>query len=381
MLGHSIAPPLRTKRTLEHSLDFVRDLAGPGPLTADAEVTEPAAPARSASSPSAPVKPEPQPKPAYPPAAAKPTQHGPEGVRFDFNLGCRVSVPPGQWRIKLRDLDTGNILYETEVKEALVSSRKRYYLRCGIEVFAGGKLVFEHRYSAENRDVLIQFPVGTLGDVLAWFPFAARFADVHRCRLTCAMSGLIIPLLRDAYPQIRFVTHEEVRPELYYATYYMGLFFDDADNTWQPCDFRHVGLHRTAAYILGVDPAEQSPLLALPDESRPIVEPYVCIAAQSSSQAKYWNNPHGWREVVAHLEAGRLSCHLHRPKASAWRWSHLEPHPARGGRRDWRPTARRACALAAARRSFYRAVERVVMACLGRRYADSAHQRLHSSDQ
>lgn len=27
-------------------------------------------------------------------------------------------------------------------------------------------------------------------------------------------------------------------------------------------------------------------------------EPCVCIAVQSSSQAKHWNNPHGWREVV-----------------------------------------------------------------------------------
>jgi autotransporter strand-loop-strand O-heptosyltransferase len=282
-------------------------------------------------------------KPAYPPAAARPTQQGTRGIRFDFNLGCRVSVPPGEWRIRLRDLDTGNILYETEVKQALVSSRKRYYLRCGIEVFAGGELVFEHRYSAENRDVLIQFPVGTLGDVLAWFPFAARFAEVRGCRLTCAMSGLIIPLLREAYPHIRFVTHEEVEPEQYYATYYMGLFFDDADNTWQPCDFRHVGLHRTAAYILGVDPAEGPPKIALPDESRPIPEPYVCIAAQSSSQAKYWNNPHGWREVIRYLKqvGYRVVCIDQKPvHGGALVWNHI-PHGAEDETGD-RPLVERA---------------------------------------
>lgn len=28
-------------------------------------------------------------------------------------------------------------------------------------------------------------------------------------------------------------------------------------------------------------------------------QPYVCIAVQSSSQAKPWNNSRGWREVVA----------------------------------------------------------------------------------
>lgn len=223
LLGTRSAQPLRTKRTLERSLDFGRDLDNSGSLTADTatEEVDRAAP-RTVAAPPSSAEPDPKPKPAYPPAAATPTQQGPSGIRFDFNLGCRVSVPKGDWRIRLRDLDTGNILYETEVKQAVVSSRKRYYLRCGIEVFARGELVFEHRYSATDRDVLIQFPVGTLGDVLAWFPFAARFADVHGCRLTCAMSGLIIPLLRDAYPHVRFVTHEEVEPERFYATYYMG---------------------------------------------------------------------------------------------------------------------------------------------------------------
>ena len=39
-------------------------------------------------------------------------------------------------------------------------------------------------------------------------------------------------------------------------------------------------------YILGVDPAEEAPRLALPDEARPIAEPYAVIAAQSSSGCK-----------------------------------------------------------------------------------------------
>lgn len=70
--------------------------------------------------------------------------------------------------------------------------------------------LLSHEYDSRDREVLIHFPIGTLGDTMGWFPYAARFAEVHGCRLTCAMSGLIIPLLRDAYPAIRFVTHEQV---------------------------------------------------------------------------------------------------------------------------------------------------------------------------
>jgi autotransporter strand-loop-strand O-heptosyltransferase len=66
------------------------------------------------------------------------------------------------------------------------------------------------------------------------------------------------------------------------ATYSTGLFFDDKDFMFQPCDFRHVGLHRTAGYILGVDPTEMPPRIAIPDSSRPIAEPYVVIGTQST---------------------------------------------------------------------------------------------------
>ncbi len=248
-----------------------------------------------------------KPKSAYPPPALVPTQEGPRGIRYDFNLGARVLLPPGNWRVRLRDLDTGNILFESENQGALIASAKRFFVRFGIEVWADSEPVFTHRYNCAGQDVLIQFPIGTLGDILAWFPYAVRFAERHQCRLICAMSEVLIELLRPAYPGISFITHEEMvarkLPEQAYASYFMGLFFEDEANIWQPTDFRQVGLHRTAGYILGVDPAEEAARLVLPDESRPIPEPYVCIAVQSSTQCKHWNNPGGWLEVVGYLKS------------------------------------------------------------------------------
>jgi autotransporter strand-loop-strand O-heptosyltransferase len=276
-------------------------------------------------------------KSPYPPPAPVPTQAGSRGIRFDFNLGCRLVLPQGKWRARLSDLDTGNILFETESQGSFINSSKRFFVRCAIEVWQGDNSVFRHEYSAAGRNVLVQFPVGTLGDILGWFPYAVKFKERHGCQLTCAMSGLLIPLFRDAYPDIRLVTHEEVRPEEFYATYSIGLFFDDEDRVSQPCDFRLVGLHRTAGYILGVDPTETPPHLALPDDSRPIAEPYVCIAVQSSTQCKYWNNPHGWREVVAFLKANgyRVVCIDQKPThGSGLVWNHI-PHGAEdetGGR-------------------------------------------------
>jgi autotransporter strand-loop-strand O-heptosyltransferase len=269
--------------------------------------------------------------PPYPAPASVPTQEGPWGIRYDFNLGARVVVPDGIWRVQLRDLDTNNVLFESSEHGGIfVNSSKRYYVRFGIEVWRGHESVMRHEYSSTGRAVLIQFPVGTLGDLIGWFPYAVRFQEQHGCRLTCAMSELLIPLFQDAYPHIRFVTHDQVEPELFYATYSIGLFFDDADCVWQPCDFRLVGLHRTAAYILGVDPQEIPPHVTLDHDSRPIAEPYVCIAVQSSTQCKNWNNPSGWREVVCFLkESGyRVVCIDKLPvHGHGIVWNHI-PHGA-----------------------------------------------------
>jgi autotransporter strand-loop-strand O-heptosyltransferase len=241
---------------------------------------------------------------AYPPPAAIPTQEGPLGIRYDFNLGCRIVLPPGhKWRMVMRDLDTGNILFESRNEGATISSSKRFFVRFGLDVFDDEKLVFSHRYDCRDRNVIINFPIGTLGDIMAWFPYAERFQQVHGAKVTCALSPLIIPLLAAAYPNLRLVDHDQCEAEKIaddaYASYCIGLFFDDAANIWQPTDFRHVGLHKTAGYILGVDPSEMRPRLHIEDSTRPMAEKYVCIAVQSSTQCKHWNNPEGWHEVVA----------------------------------------------------------------------------------
>lgn len=328
---------------------------------------EPALPGLSIRPPEPAAKPEPAPAPvsaapapgqaapllsAYPAPAATPTGAGPRGIRFDFNLGARLLLPPreqGTWIARLHDIDTGNLLFETETQGALVASAKRFFVRFRLEVLeravagAAPVPVFTHEYDAAGQPVLVQFPVGTLGDVLAWFPYAERFRLAHGCRLTCALSPAIAPLLRDAYPDIAFADPATVETGGFYATYSMGLFFADEDHVWQPTDFRLVGLHRTAGYILGVDPSEVAPRLALPDESRPIAEPYVCIGVQATTLSKMWNNPEGWRGVIAFLKASgyRVICIDQKPASGAGLvWTHI-PHGAEDETGD-RPLAERA---------------------------------------
>jgi autotransporter strand-loop-strand O-heptosyltransferase len=172
------------------SLDVVRDL--PSPADQPAAVPEPPADSDAkADSGAAPAEPRRLPRPA-----TLPTQAGPMGLRFDFNDGCRVVLPETghPWRVRLSDLDTGNVVFEIELRSGYVNSAKRYFVRFRLEVWTREEMVLCHDYCAADRNVLVQFPIGTIGDLIGWLPYAIKFRELHGCQLTCALGETLIPL-------------------------------------------------------------------------------------------------------------------------------------------------------------------------------------------
>ncbi|MBR7070455.1 MAG: autotransporter strand-loop-strand O-heptosyltransferase [Oxalobacter sp.] len=259
-----------------------------------------------------------------------PTQQGPYGIRYDFNDGARLLLPPGDWHAEIIDDESGNIIFACDSPGGWITSTKKYFIWFAFKVWKKGesKPCFEHTMDLKGKDVLISYPVGTLGDLIGWFPYAERFREQHGCKIECTMGPLIIELFKDQYPEITFSTPDKVKNRTPYATYRIGLFFK-GDTTFQPIDFRKVGLHRTAGYILGVDPEEIVPKFKLGSE-RQIQEPYVCIATQASTQCKYWNNGYGWQTVIRYLKrAGyRVLCiDMHPTYGLGYVWNHI-PHDA-----------------------------------------------------
>lgn len=187
--------------------------------------------------------------------------------------------------------------------------RQKYFINFRIEVYqkqqGQDKLIFAHDLDLKGKKVVIKFPTGILGDVLAWFPYAEEFRKKHGCKVYCAMGEEMAELFKPAYRQINFIK-PDAKIEDAYATYYMGIFFPCDDRVHQPSDFRVRGLHKNAAMILGLDEGTEAPdvyiKLTPKNRQRQIKEPYVCIAAQASGQAKYWNNGRGWINVVKYLK-------------------------------------------------------------------------------
>jgi hypothetical protein len=67
------------------------------------------------------------------PPAPRPTQKGPHGIRYDFNRGVRVELPPRKWRIQFRDILADCIVYNVEAEVPLGEAKcwpssKRYYV-------------------------------------------------------------------------------------------------------------------------------------------------------------------------------------------------------------------------------------------------------------
>ena len=232
-------------------------------------------------------------------------ESGISGIKFDFNYGVRVTIPQGEYRVKFIDRDSCLTVYDAPASGVMVTSSKKYFVNFRIEVYEKDKLIFAHDLNLQGKKVLIKFPVGILGDILAWFPYAEEFRRKHKCEVYCALAEDMAVLFKPAYPNLHYIKPDE-RPQGLYASYYLGIFFPCEDRMHQPADFRVRGLQKNAAMILGLDenaePKDVYVKLLPKDKKRKIKEPYVCIAAQASSQAKYWNNGAGWISVVKYLK-------------------------------------------------------------------------------
>ena len=239
-----------------------------------------------------------------------PTLTGPLGIQLDFCRGARIHIPPtagGKFHLLLTDLDNDVVMYNgiLDAGDYFVS-KKRYFINYGIQIteYPSGKKILQHRFNAEGRPVLIKFPVETLGDTIAWFRAAEKFRVKHNCELYVRIAEYLRPLFEGngIRSGIHFVTDEEISQLSPYAVYTVAIFHNDTDMDETPTDYRTVPLHHYADYILGTEPDDDPPELAMDDKYETPSEPYVCIASQASGGVKLWHNPTGWDRVVMFLK-------------------------------------------------------------------------------
>lgn len=243
-----------------------------------------------------------------------PTLEAIDGIKFDFCFGFRMKIPnlkPGeterQYIVEVFDMDTNSLIFRCEAKSGdWIFNKKVYYINYRIAIYdlLSNKLVYSHTMDLKGKNVVIKFPEPTVGDTIAWFSPCETFMKTHKCKLIVAMRPIFIPLFKDTYPDISFVSIDECQQINAYASYVMGVGFEDED-TYMPYDWRMIGLHAVGYLILGLDPQLREnikPRIAYDKTKREINEPYVCISSMASGGCKLWLNPYGWTTVVDFLK-------------------------------------------------------------------------------
>ena len=227
--------------------------------------------------------------------------------RFSFVDGAFVEITGDveeEYLVQFIDTRTNELVHHALIKNNhWVRTARQFFTPWQIKVFRSKnqQLLFSHLYDCQDQRVYIALESKALGDTLAWFQCLEDFQRQHRCVLICStfMNGLF----QEQYPGIQFVDPGETVHNLY-AMYRVGWFYlpsGDIDLNKNVKNFRQQSLGESGADILGVPYTPARPRTSSSGLERPFVDDYVCIAVHATAQAKYWNNPTGWPEVVAYL--------------------------------------------------------------------------------
>ena len=219
------------------------------------------------------------------------------GLRLDFNFGLRLSIPEGNFRVKISDFDTGEIFFNKYVSGGRLISVEQYFIRWHVEVFLNDEKIFSHTLNLEGQPVAIMCNLRTLGDTLAFLPYLEEFRKIHRCKLLACLPDSFCEFVSKLYPDIKFINQIDFKT---YATYYL-IMLTAISPQW-PVDTRRMSLTRIGGVLLGINYLPTKNIFK-PTEPPVTNEPYVCIALQARNARKSWHWAGGWDIVVDYLKS------------------------------------------------------------------------------
>jgi autotransporter strand-loop-strand O-heptosyltransferase len=227
---------------------------------------------------------------------------------ISFINGAKVEILgkfDRKYNVVFIDTDNDEVVYEATINNNMWSvPAKSYFVNWKVKIFElkenGEKqLVCEKTLNLRNQKVKINLETKSLGDIIAFVDSVDRFQKKHECILDCVILNKdLVKSLKDNYKNINFFDSERSNNG-YYASYDVGYFFENWENKAK-VNPRTVKLTHVPSHILGIDHKEGKPILSFKGSQKP-KNKYVCIATQSTSQCKYWNNKNGWDDVISFL--------------------------------------------------------------------------------
>lgn len=193
---------------------------------------------------------------------------------------------------KVQYFDGDKLVYEKTIgSNCWVKLNREYYTKWESKVFMNDELIHHNILDLEGKRVYIALSSKSLGDTIAWAPYALEFQKKHKCKVI--MSTFLNKILD--MPEIELVEPGTVVPNVY-AQYNIGWFYDTNKEPELP---NTIKLQEAATKILGLDFQEIMPKLKY-DAGNNKYGKYVTIATNSTSGCKFWTKE-GWQGVINFL--------------------------------------------------------------------------------
>ena len=194
---------------------------------------------------------------------------------------------------KIQYFDGDKLVYENTIgSNCWVKLNRQYYTKWHSKVYMDGKLIHDNVLDLEGKRVYIALSSKSLGDTIAWAPYAEEFQKKHKCKVI--LSTFLNKIL--FMPEIELVEPGTVVPNIY-AQYNIGWFYDSNKEPELP---NTIKLQEAATKILGLEFKEIKPTIIYPYKKIINDTKYVTIATNSTSGCKFWTKE-GWQGVINYL--------------------------------------------------------------------------------
>lgn len=172
-----------------------------------------------------------------------------------------------------------------------IKLNRQYYTKWTTRVFYKQKCLYDNTLNFTGKKIYIAIDSSSLGDTIAWVPYALEFQKKHNCKVV--LSSFWNKILD--IPEIELIEPGIIVPNIY-AQYTIGWFYDSNKEPVLP---NTIKLQETATRILGLDFQEIKPNMKY-DVGNNKYGKYVTIATNSTSGCKLWIRE-GWQGVINHL--------------------------------------------------------------------------------
>lgn len=211
-------------------------------------------------------------------------------IKITYNGGPKVEIlgqENKEYYIEFIDSDTNEVIhYSTISNNMWTSCSRKYFTNWIIKVNGEVHDVF----NVKSKTVRIVLDSSSLGDTIAWSPYAVEFQKKYGCNVILSTYHNQWFIDNENYSDISFSHPLEVNDV--YATFMIG-WFRDSNGGWDnpnlnPNQVNLIPLQQTATDILGLDFSEVNHGISLPISEKPIDGDYIVIAPQATSGCKEW---------------------------------------------------------------------------------------------